>query len=62
LYRGKTDAENRIKELKYGFGFNNFNLDNFYATEAALIFVMITYNLTALFKTFVLQEKKPKHY
>jgi hypothetical protein len=60
LYRGRADAENRIKELKYDFGFDSFNLDNFYATEAALMFVMIAYNLMALFRTFVLQEKTQK--
>lgn len=57
LYRGRGDAENRIKELKYDFGFDSFNLKDFYATEAALTFAMIAYNLMALFRTFVLQEK-----
>ena len=57
LYRGRADAENRIKELKYDFGFDSFNLSNFYSTEAALTFAMIAYNLMALFRTFVLQEK-----
>jgi len=60
LYRGRGDAENRIKELKYDFGFDSFNLKNFYATEAALTFAMIAYNLMALFRTFVLQEKTQK--
>ena len=57
LYRGRGDAENRIKELKYDFGFDSFNLKDFYATEVALTFAMIAYNLMALFRTFVLQEK-----
>jgi hypothetical protein len=57
LYRGRGDAENRIKELKYDFGFDSFNLKSFYATEAALTFAMIAYNLMALFRTFVLQDK-----
>lgn len=60
LYRGRAEAENRIKELKYDFGFDSFNLNNFYATEAALTFAMIAYNLMALFRTFVLQEKTQK--
>jgi hypothetical protein len=60
LYRGRGDAENRIKELKYDFGFDSFNLSGFYATEAALTFAMIAYNLMALFRTFVLQEKTQK--
>jgi hypothetical protein len=29
LYRGRGDAENRIKELKYDFGFDSFNLNDF---------------------------------
>lgn len=60
LYRGRGDAENRIKELKYDFGFDSFNLKDFYATEAALTFAMIAYNLMALFRTFVMQEKTQK--
>jgi len=60
LYRGRGDAENRIKELKYDFGFDSFNLNGFFATEAALTFAMISYNLMALFRMFVLQEKTQK--
>ena len=50
----------RIKELKYDFGFDSFNLKDFYATEAALTFAMIGYNLMLLFRTFLLQEKTQK--
>lgn len=60
IYRGRGDAENRIKELKYDFGFDSFNLQGFYATEAALTFAMIAYNLMSLFRTFLLQEKTQK--
>ena len=60
LYRGRGDAENRIKELKYDFGFDSFNLNDFFATEAALTFAMIAYNLMSLFRMFVLQEKTQK--
>ena len=60
IYRGKGDAENRIKKLKYDFGFDILNLKDFYATEAALTFVMIACNLMALCRTFVLQEKTQK--
>jgi len=56
-YRGRGDAENRIKELKNDFGADSFNLKNFFATEAALQFVMIAYNLMSLFRHLVLQEK-----
>ena len=54
LYRGRGDAENRIKEVKYDFGFDCFSLDGFYATEAALLFVMAAYNLMSAFRMFVL--------
>lgn len=57
LYRGRADAENRIKELKYDFGFDSFNMQNFYATEAALTMAMIAYNLMALFRQFIIQSK-----
>ena len=60
LYRSRGDAENRIKELKHDFGFDSFNLNGFYATEAALTFVMIAYNLMSIFRMFVLQEKTQK--
>jgi len=49
LYRGRGDAENRIKELKYDFGFDSFNLNDFFATETALTFAMNAYNLMSLF-------------
>lgn len=60
LYRNRADSENRIKELKYDFGFDSFNLKDFYATEAALTFAMIAYNLMSIFRTFLLQEKTQK--
>jgi len=37
LYCPSGDAENRIKEIKYDFGFDSFNPNGFYATETALI-------------------------
>ena len=47
-YRGRADCENRIKELKADFGLDSFNLNGFYATEAALGFAMLAYNLMSL--------------
>ncbi|MFS1521723.1 hypothetical protein ACIPCA_10565 [Flavobacterium covae] len=46
--------------MKYDFIFDNFNLKDFFPTEAALIFTMIAYNLMSLFRTFVFQEKTQK--
>jgi hypothetical protein len=58
LYRKRADAENRIKELEYDFGSDNFCTQNFYATEATLRTIMVGYNLIALFKLGVLQTKQ----
>jgi hypothetical protein len=57
LYRGRAESENRIKELKYDFGFDSFNMQSFWGTEAALLFSMIAYNLMALFRQFILNSK-----
>ncbi|MFN8331240.1 MAG: transposase [Saprospiraceae bacterium] len=57
LYRQRADAENRIKELKYDFGSSSFNVNSFYATEAALNFVMMAYNFVSLFRQVVLNTK-----
>ncbi|MEO6830650.1 MAG: transposase [Chitinophagaceae bacterium] len=57
LYRGRADAENRIKELKGDFGFDSFNMRSFNGTEASLTFAMLAYNLMAFFRQFILQGK-----
>jgi len=57
LYRGRADAENRIKELKEDFGADSFNMNNFYGTEAAFNFVMMAYNLMSLFRQVILRTK-----
>lgn len=56
IYKQRADAENRIKELKYDFGFDSFNTKDFYATEASLNFVMIAYNLMSLFRQAIIQQ------
>jgi hypothetical protein len=53
-YRGRADCENRIKELKADFGLDAFNMRDFWATEAALGFAMLAYNLMSLFRQAVL--------
>ena len=57
LYRGRADCENRIKELKADFGLDAFNLRDFWATEAALGFAMLAYNLMSLFRQAVLRSR-----
>ena len=56
LYRHRANAENRIKELKYDFGFDSFNMNNFWGTEAALNLVMIAYNFMSLFRLFIINS------
>ena len=60
LFKIRGFAQNRIIELKYDFGFISFYTNDFYATEAACTFALIAYNLVALFRTFVLQQKTQK--
>ncbi|MBF0329606.1 MAG: transposase [Nitrospirae bacterium] len=57
LYRMRADAENRIKELKYDFGADSFNVNGFSATEAAMNCVMLAYNLMSLFRQVVVCGK-----
>ena len=61
MYKGRADCENRIKELKQDFGFAAFNMTDFSATEAALNFVIIAYNIMNLFRQAVLRSDKLHH-
>jgi len=56
IYNTRADCENRIKELKYDFGADNFCLKEFYATESSFRFIMMAYNVMALFKHQVLNS------
>lgn len=55
-YKKRGDAENRIKELKQDFGAQGFCMDNFCATETAMRFLMVGYNLMSLFRLLTLQK------
>jgi hypothetical protein len=57
IYNTRADCENRIKELKYDFGGDNFCLKEFFATEASFRFIMMAYNIMALFKHQILNSK-----
>lgn len=60
-YKGRGDAENRIKELKEDFGVEGFCMDDFCATETAMRFVMVAYNLMSLFRLLTAQtQPSPK--
>ena len=56
LCHGSADCENRIKELKYDFEGEHFNLRDFRATEAALLTMMLAYNLMRLFRQRILRS------
>ncbi len=60
-YRGRADCENRIKELKYDFAADSFNMKEFWATEAALNTVMLAYNLMSLLRQVLLKTSTVKH-
>jgi len=55
-YKNRADSENRIKEIKYDFGADSFNMYEFYGTDAALNFVIMAYNIMSLFKQTVIQS------
>jgi hypothetical protein len=57
LCRMRADAETRIKELKYDFGADSFNMQSFSATETAMNCVMLAYNLMSLFRQVVVCSK-----
>jgi hypothetical protein len=57
LYRDRAESENRIKELKYDFGVDSFNMQSFEATQAALDWAMMAYNLISLFRHVVINNK-----
>lgn len=57
LYRRRANAENRIKELKYDFGLDSFNMHKFWATESALNFVMLAYNMMSLFRQIIINSE-----
>jgi Transposase DDE domain group 1 len=52
---GAGKLQNRIKELKYDFAADSFNMKDFWATEAALNTVMLAYNLMSLFRQALLK-------
>lgn len=54
LYNQRADCENRIKELKYDYGLDGFAFESMGATEAAFRFVLLAYNIMALFKEKVM--------
>jgi len=60
IYRRRGDDENRIKEIKYDFGIDSYNVNNFYATEAAMLMLTFLYNLFNLFRSEILPKKESR--
>jgi hypothetical protein len=61
LYDKRADCENRIRELKYDYGIDGFAMKSMPATEAAFRFIMVAYNIMALFKQRVLNSPKGRY-
>jgi hypothetical protein len=60
IYRARASDENIIKENTYDFGLEGFSLDNFYATEAAMLVRILFYNIINFFRREILPEKETK--
>jgi hypothetical protein len=61
LYNQRGDSENRIKELKYDYGMDGFAFKDIAATEAVFRFILLTYNIMALFKQKVMTTSRVQH-
>lgn len=57
FYRQRANCENQIKELKADFGLDHFVMNRFWATEIALIFCTLAYNLMSMFKLLAIRSK-----
>jgi hypothetical protein len=49
-YNGRAGIEQRIEELKHGLAADGFCLQPFFATEAAFLAVLCTFNLLSLYQ------------
>jgi hypothetical protein len=56
-YNQRGDSENRIKELKYDYAIDAFAMRSFAATDAVFRFVLLAYNLMAIFKQAMMQPR-----
>jgi len=59
LYRPRANVENRIKDLKIDYGWDEFNVHSFWGTEAAMILIgMVFYNITHHLNRLVFKTEK----
>jgi hypothetical protein len=60
-YRPRANDENVIKDLKEGYGFESFNLKNFWSTEAILIMIgLVFHNLIVYLNRTILNPNRPQ--
>lgn len=52
-YNGRAGIEHVIRELRHGYGLQQFCCQDFWATEAVLAMVVMAYNLVVLFERFL---------
>jgi hypothetical protein len=56
-YKPRANDENVIKELKYSYGFDSYNLKSFWATEAVMAMIsLVLYNLILFLKKHVINK------
>lgn len=60
IYRTRAGDENIIKENTYDFGLEGFSLDNFYATESAMLVRILFYNIINFFRREILPAEETK--
>ena len=60
-YRPRANDENVIKDLKEGYGFETFNLKNFWSTEAVLTIIgLIFHNLIVYLNSTIINPNRPR--
>jgi len=60
-YRPRANDENVIKDLKEGYGFETFNVNNFWATEAVLAMIaLVFHNLIVYLNRTILNPNRPQ--
>jgi hypothetical protein len=60
-YRTRANDENVFKDLKEGYGFAAFNLDNFWATEAVMVMnALVFHNLVHYLNRNILNPNQPQ--
>ncbi len=60
-YRPRANDENVIKDLKEGYGFETFNLQNFWSTEAVLTIIgLVFHNLIVYLNSTIINLNRPR--